>query len=83
MRGAVQRQTHPIGAKAVGQEDVAAGLDEALVHRAQLCRLLDVPKLGRAAGLEAAREQAGAHRAIGEQDGLGREQAGEGIHGLG
>ena len=78
--GAVQRKPHAIGAKAVGQQQIAAGVDEALVDRAHLVRPLEVPKLRRAAALEAAREQAGAHRAVGQQHALGGEQAGERIH---
>ena len=55
-----------------------------LVHRAHALRLLQVPQLGRCASLEAEREQAGAHGAVGEHHGPASEQSAERIgHGPG
>ena len=76
----VQRQAPAVGAEAVGQQDVAAGLDEAPMDGAHLVRPLDVPELRRAAALEAALEQARAHRTVGEDHASFAEQAGERIH---
>ena len=76
---AMQAEAETIGAEAVGQNEIRAGVDEALVHRAHALRLLQVPQLGRCAGLEAEREQAGAHGAVGDHHGLAREQGAERI----
>ena len=74
---AMQADAETIGAEAVGQDEIGAGVDEALVHRAHALRLLQVPQLGRCAGLQAEREQAGAHGTVGDHDRLAGEQIGQ------
>ena len=78
--GLVQPQPAGVAAEAVGQEQVAAGVDRAVVERADLGRLGLVPELRRLAGLEAHVEQRGAGGAVGQQPGPFGEQGFQGRH---
>ena len=66
----VKLQTVARAAKAVGQDYVGTGRHHATVQIDQAFGVVDVPQLWRIAGLQAQREQIGAHGAIGDQIGL-------------
>jgi hypothetical protein len=70
----VKREAEAVAAERVGQQDPRAGVEVAAVDAPDDVRVLEVPDLGRVTELEAVREQHGAHRAVGEDRGRGREQ---------
>ena len=63
----VQHQPTAIGAEGIGEDDVGAGIDEALVERADRVAMRLVPQLRRIARGEAHVEQVGAGRPVGEE----------------
>ena len=78
--GVVQLEAVAIAAKGVGQDDVAAGIDEILMQLADVLRLFIIPEFRRMAGGKPHLEQGGAGCAIGKQDAFFFKQAGEQIH---
>ena len=62
-------------AERVGHDDLRARLEVAAVDAADELRLRDVPCLGRIAELQPGREQHRAHRAVGDDHGVGRRRA--------
>ena len=70
----VQRQPPPVTAERIGQDDIGAGIDEALVQRADAVGMGLVPQLRRVAGGEAHVEEVGAGGAVGEQRRAGGEE---------
>ena len=64
---AVQHQPAAVAAETIGQDDVGAGVDEALMQRADFVRMVVVPEFRDFARGEAHLEQIGAGRAVGEQ----------------
>ena len=71
---AVQVQAVAVAPEGVGEDDVGAGVDEGLVQRGDLVRLLDVPELGRLARPEAHPEEVGAGGTVGEQGAVEGEE---------
>ena len=63
----MQREAAAISAKAVGQDDVRAGVDESLMQRPDAVGMSVVPQLRALAGGQAHREQVRSGRAVGEQ----------------
>ena len=64
----VEREADAIRAERVGEQDVGAGVDEALMDALHRLRALDVPRRAVVAFAEAEREEIGAHRAVGDDD---------------
>ncbi len=64
----VQRETDAIRAEGVGQQNVRAGVDEALVDALHRVRTLDVPRRAVVALAQAEQEKIRAHRAVGDDD---------------
>jgi hypothetical protein len=73
--GPVQLEPVAGAAEGVGQDDVRAGFQKAAVQLEDALRVVDVPQLGRVAGLEPHGEVVGPRRAVGEQPGACFEQA--------
>ena len=66
----VQLHAVAVGAKAVGQDDVGAGLDEGPEEGVDRLRVVEVPKLRGIAGREPGGEEIGAGCAVGKEDAL-------------
>ena len=69
----VEFQSVAVTTEAVGENDVGTGFDEAAVIGRDPVGMVDVPGLGRVAGLQAHRKQVGAGGAIGEKPRPGAE----------
>src|SRR5262249_1086271 len=74
----VQRQPPSVTAERVGENDVGAGIDEALMQGADAVGMRFVPPLRGIARGEAHVEEIGAGGAVGEEDGTRSKEVGEG-----
>ena len=74
----MQRESVPVAAEGIGQDDVGTRFDEPAVQLLDPLGVLDVPEFGRVARRESHLEVVGPRGTVGEQHPTGGEQIGKG-----